>query len=95
VTGRDAQGRKQYRYRPGQELFQYVDEQGTVRDIGSADVNAYLREISGRDFTAEDFRTWAGTALAAEALQEFEDFDSEAAAKRNVTQAMPSTNVKS
>ena len=73
---------------PGQELFQYVDDQGAVRDIGSTDVNEYLREISGQDFTAKDFRTWAGTALAAQALQEFEDFDTKAAAKRNVTKAI-------
>jgi DNA topoisomerase-1 len=73
---------------PGQELFQYVDEAGAVRDVGSGDVNAYLREISGEDFTAKDFRTWAGTALAAQALQEFEDFDSKASAKRNVTKAI-------
>jgi DNA topoisomerase-1 len=73
---------------PGQELFQYVDDQGTLRDIGSSDVNDYLREISGQDFTAKDFRTWAGTALAAQALREFEDFDSKAAAKRNITQAI-------
>ena len=45
---------------PGQELFQYVDEQGDVHDVGSSDVNEYLREISGEDFTAKDFRTWAG-----------------------------------
>lgn len=73
---------------PGQELFQYVDGSGAVRDVGSGDVNDYLREISGEDFTAKDFRTWAGTALAAQALQEFEDFDSKAAAKRNVTKAI-------
>lgn len=73
---------------PGQELFQYVDDSGAVRDVGSGDVNEYLRAISGRDFTAKDFRTWAGTALAAQALQEFEDFDSKAAAKRNVTKAI-------
>jgi DNA topoisomerase-1 len=73
---------------PGQELFQYVDDQGAVRDIGSADVNEYLRQISGGNFTAKDFRTWAGTALAAQALQEFEDFDTKAAAKRNVTKAI-------
>jgi DNA topoisomerase-1 len=73
---------------PGQELFQYVDDDGVPRDIGSADVNEYLREISGQDFTAKDFRTWAGTALAAQALREFEDFDSQAAAKRNITQAI-------
>jgi DNA topoisomerase-1 len=73
---------------PGQELFQYVDDEGAVRDIGSSDVNEYLREISGQDFTAKDFRTWAGTALAAQALQEFEDFDTKAAAKRNITKAI-------
>jgi DNA topoisomerase-1 len=73
---------------PGQELFQYLDETGEVRDVGSGDVNDYLREISGQDFTAKDFRTWAGTALAAHALQGFQDFDSAAAAKRNVTKAI-------
>lgn len=57
---------------PGQELFQYVDHDGKVHDIGSNDVNAYLRQISGRDFTAKDYRTWAGTVLAARALQEVE-----------------------
>jgi DNA topoisomerase-1 len=75
---------------PGQELFQYLDENGQVRDVGSGDVNDYLRTISGEDFTAKDFRTWAGTALAAQALQEFQDFDSKAAAKRNVTKAIES-----
>ena len=64
---------------PGQELFQYLDDAGEVRDVGSADVNDYLREISGEDFTAKDFRTWAGTVLAAQALQEFQEFDSTAA----------------
>lgn len=73
---------------PGQELFQYVDENGGIRDIGSSDVNDYLREIAGAEFTAKDFRTWAGTVLAAQALQEFQDFDSDAAAKRNVTRAI-------
>ena len=75
---------------PGQELFQYLDEAGDVCDVGSGDVNDYLREISGQDFTAKDFRTWAGTALAARALQEFRDFDSAAAAKRNITKAIES-----
>ena len=73
---------------PGQELFQYLDEDGRPQPIGSADVNAYLREIAGDDFTAKDFRTWAGTVLAAWALSEFAAFDSETAAKRNVTQAI-------
>jgi DNA topoisomerase-1 len=69
-------------------LFQYVDDAGAVRDVGSADVNNYLREVGGEEFTAKDFRTWAATALAAQALQEFEDFDSQAAAKRNITKAI-------
>jgi DNA topoisomerase-1 len=73
---------------PGQELFQYVDETGKVRDIGSADVNDYLREVSGDDFTAKDFRTWAGTACTAQVLRELEDFTSLAAAKRNISQAI-------
>jgi len=73
---------------PGQELFQYIDEAGNIRDVGSGDVNDYLREICGEEFTAKDFRTWAGTALAAQALQEFQDFDSTAAAKRNITNAI-------
>src|SRR5204863_3400948 len=48
---------------PGQELFQYIDEQGERQKIDSGEVNAYLRAISGQDFTAKDFRTWAGTVL--------------------------------
>lgn len=73
---------------PGQELFQYLDEEGARRDVTSSDVNAYLREITGEDFTAKDFRTWAGTVLAAIALRAFEAFDSEAGAKRNVRSAI-------
>ena len=53
---------------PGQDLFQYMNDDGTPQPITSADVNAYLREISGNDFTAKDFRTWAGTMLAASRL---------------------------
>ncbi|HZS08786.1 MAG TPA: DNA topoisomerase IB [Blastocatellia bacterium] len=75
---------------PGQELFQYLDEAGEPQSIGSAEVNDYLREITGEDFTAKDFRTWAGTVFAALALQESEDFDSEAEAKRNVVRAIES-----
>ena len=75
---------------PGQELFQYLDADGSQRDVTSSDVNAYLREITGEDFTAKDFRTWAGTVLAALALQEFESFDSEAGAKRNIRAAIES-----
>jgi DNA topoisomerase-1 len=67
-----------------------LDDDGQVRDVGSDDVNEYLREISKKDITAKDFRTWAGTSLAAQALQEFEEFDSDALAKRNVTRAIES-----
>ena len=49
---------------PGQELFQYVDEDGEMRSVGSAEVNDYIRDASGADFTAKDFRTWHGTAHA-------------------------------
>jgi DNA topoisomerase-1 len=73
---------------PGQELFQYIDDQGERHSIGSADVNAYLHEIAGEEFTAKDFRTWAGTVLAARALQEFEAFDSQTQAKRNIVRAI-------
>jgi DNA topoisomerase I len=73
---------------PGQELFQYLDENGERKDVASADVNAYLREITGRDVTAKDFRTWAGTVLAALALQEFENFDTQAKVKKNVRAAI-------
>jgi DNA topoisomerase-1 len=75
---------------PGQELFQYVDDDGTVRDVGSADVNAYLREISGRDFTAKEFRTWAGTVLAAQAMRGLKGIESAAQAKRNIVRAVES-----
>ncbi|UFN49164.1 DNA topoisomerase IB [Roseomonas sp. OT10] len=73
---------------PGQELFRYVDEEGVPQSVGSAEVNAYLRDISGQDITAKDFRTWAGTVLAAMALREFERVDSQAAAKRNLRAAI-------
>jgi DNA topoisomerase I len=73
---------------PGQRLFQYTDENGEVREVTSADVNAYLREITGRDITAKDFRTWAGTVMAALALQEFEAFDTKATQKKNLKDAI-------
>lgn len=73
---------------PGQHLFQYLDDDGERREVTSSDVNDYLREISGSDITAKDFRTWTGTVLAAMALAEFETFDTEAAAKRNVRAAI-------
>jgi DNA topoisomerase-1 len=73
---------------PGQDLFGYIDDDGVRRDVGSSDVNAYLKEISGEDFTAKDFRTWAGTVLACSALREFEAFESQAGAKRNLLRAV-------
>jgi DNA topoisomerase-1 len=73
---------------PGYELFQYVDKDGTRHSVDSADVNEYLREISGEDFTAKDFRTWAGSVLACELLWELEKFESETEAKRNVVKAI-------
>ena len=79
---------KQCRDLPGQELFQYIDDDGTHQDVTSQDVNAYLKEISGEDFTAKDFRTWAGTVLAAVALREFEAAPSMTQAKKNVVQAI-------
>ncbi len=73
---------------PGYELFQYVDAKGDRQTICSDDVNAYLRHISGDDFTAKDFRTWAGTVLAAQALARLSRFKSQTEAKRNVVQAI-------
>ena len=73
---------------PGQHLFQYVDEDGHRQPVDSADVNAYLREITGHDVTAKDFRTWAGTVLASMALSEFEQVDNQAAMKKNVKAAI-------
>jgi DNA topoisomerase-1 len=69
---------------PGQELFQYVDENEEVCDITSQDVNDYLREITGEDFTAKDFRTWAGTVLAAIALDAVGGFETKTQAKANI-----------
>lgn len=70
---------------PGQELFQWIDADGKRHDVTSGDVNDYLREISGSDFTAKDFRTWAGTVLAAQSLRTANEFETERQAKRNIT----------
>ncbi|HEY6229127.1 MAG TPA: DNA topoisomerase IB [Verrucomicrobiae bacterium] len=79
---------------PGQELFQYLDDDGERRKISSNDVNDYLREITGGDFTAKDFRTWAGTVLAAMALREVEKTDTKAQQKKNITKAIESVAAK-
>jgi DNA topoisomerase I len=73
---------------PGQELFQYLDENDERRSIASDDVNEYLRAVTGQDFTAKDFRTWAGTVLAALALRSFPPAAGKAEAKRQVNAAI-------
>ena len=75
---------------PGQHLFQYVDEDGEPVDVDSDDVNAYLREVAGGDFTAKDFRTWTGTVLAAWALEELGEAGSQTQATRRVVRAVES-----
>src|SRR3954470_22448332 len=77
---------------PGHELFKYLDEDGQPRTVDSGDVNAYIKDITGEDFSAKDFRTWAGTVLAALALAEFKKYDSQAEAKRNVVAAIESVS---
>jgi DNA topoisomerase-1 len=81
---------KRCRDLPGYELFQYIDYRGRQRDVEAADVNAYLREAMGAEFTAKDFRTWAGTLLAYEALTKLASFDTQAAAKKNIIAAIES-----
>jgi DNA topoisomerase-1 len=76
---------------PGRELFQYVDARGRRQIVYSDDVNLYLREITGRDVTAKDFRTWAGTMIAADALRVLGPAPSERAAKQNVLRAIDRT----
>jgi DNA topoisomerase-1 len=73
---------------PGQELFRYRDEHGRSQTIDSGDVNAYLREISGRPITAKDFRTWAGTMLAARTLRELGSPSSQRDATRKIVRAI-------
>src|SRR6266567_4252969 len=73
---------------PGQDLFQYVDENRKVREITSQDVNDYLRGITGEDFTAKDFRTWAGTVLAGIALNAIGAFETKKQAKANIKDAI-------
>ncbi|MDQ3810716.1 MAG: DNA topoisomerase IB [Chloroflexota bacterium] len=81
---------KQCQDLPGQELFQYLDEEGQPHSIESADVNAYLRDISGGDFTAKDFRTWNGTVKAMRYLRVCPPAESARAGKRTITSAIKS-----
>jgi DNA topoisomerase-1 len=73
---------------PGHELFEYMGDDGELHSIESADVNNYLRQITGEDFTAKDFRTWAGTVYATNALEDLGTFETQTQAKKNVTQAI-------
>ncbi|HYP18239.1 MAG TPA: DNA topoisomerase IB [Opitutus sp.] len=75
---------------PGQDLFQYLDDDEQPQKIGSADVNEYLREVAGEEFSAKDFRTWAGTVLAAVALRELEGAETKVQTKKNLVQAIES-----
>jgi DNA topoisomerase-1 len=79
---------KRMRELPGEALFTYVDEAGETRAIESGDVNAYLKEAAGEDFTSKDFRTWAGTLLCARELRRLEAPRSDAEGRRNVVQAV-------
>ena len=79
---------RQCRDLPGYDLFQYIDEDGERQSVGSEQVNAYLKEITGQDLTSKDFRTWAGTVLAAQLLREFDAFASDTEAKRNIVRAV-------
>ncbi len=73
---------------PGQEIFQYLDAKGGQHQVTSDDVNQYLRETSGEEFTAKDFRTWAGTIMAATVLQAQEPFENKSEAKKNIKDAI-------
>ena len=75
---------------PGYELFQYFDEEGNHRSVDASDVNDYLRSITDDDFTAKDFRTWAGTVLACSLLRQFESTETQTQAKKNVVEAIKS-----
>lgn len=79
---------KQCRDLPGQELFQYVDADGRRRSVGSGDLNNYLRDITGEEFTSKDFRTWWGTVLAVRALRELQPGRSKTHSEKNVLLAI-------
>lgn len=79
---------KRMRDLPGQDLFQYLDEAGESHTIGSSDVNDYLREITGEDYTAKDFRTWTGTMLATLSLLELAHYSTQQEAKRNIEETV-------
>jgi DNA topoisomerase-1 len=79
---------KQCRDLPGQELVQYLDADGKRQRVGSGDLNAYLREVTGEEFTSKDFRTWWGTVLAVKALRELPPGRSKTHSEKNVLLAI-------
>ena len=79
---------------PGHELFQYLDDEGNRHSVDSSDVNDYLHEITRQHFTAKDFRTWAGSVLTAMLLREFDPYDSETQAKKNVVEAIKAVSAR-
>jgi DNA topoisomerase-1 len=79
---------KQCRDLPGHELFQYLDSRGQVQSIGSGDINQYLRDVTGEDFTAKDFRTWSATVLAVTALRELPPASTKGRCEKNVITAI-------
>lgn len=79
---------KRFQDLPGRELFQYIDEDKELRTVASDDVNEYLQEITGKEFTAKDFRTWAGTVTATCALLDLGEYESQTQAKKNVVRAI-------
>ncbi len=83
---------KQWRDIPGKELFQYYDENNEKRSIDSGMVNEYVREISGSDFTAKDFRTWAGTVQAFLALRAIGCCDTQTETKRRIVEVLDSVS---
>lgn len=85
---------KRCRKMPGEALFQYVDADGKRQRVDSTAVNAYIREITGRSFTAKNFRTWAGTVLAAKAVCDLPESTSDTAFKRNIVRAVDSVAAK-
>ena len=79
---------KQCRDLPGQELFQYVDAEGNRQGVGSGDINGYVREATGQEFTTKDFRTWWASVLAVTALREMQPGGTRTQSEKNVVVAL-------
>lgn len=75
---------------PGYEVFKYLDETGELKDVKARDLNLYVKEVMGEEFTAKDFRTWAGTLIAAVKLAELGAVEDSKSAERNVLEAIDS-----